>query len=794
MVSILKFCYICLFIFHVGILFAQESSVGNTITVFQDYINNHPVEKIYLHIDKPYYAAGEYLYFRVYLTDMHLAQENVESRKIYVELSDAKKKMIRRVLLYSEENEYIGQILLPDSLTSANYHLRAYTNWMRNAGEDYFYHRDVYIGNITDPKQETLSQEFDYQVSFFTEGGSFLAGFSNKVAFKALGNDGFGVDITGIILDEDDRKLLQFSSLQFGMGSFDFTPEKEKTYKAIVQSGGLQKEFTLPATAEGLTMSVRQTEQSVYLTIRSTIDEPKSISVIGQSRHMICHALEGVMEGNELLYRVDKNKFPTGIAQFTLFKDNRPMSERLLFIDRKDDLHVEIIPDKEKYGDREKATLQIRVIDSDGFPVAGSFSLSVTDDKTVLPSIISQNIKGSLLLDSDLKGYIESPGWYFIGDEPEHAQALDNLLCTQGWNRFVWDKLEASSASDFFQVESEFQITGKVTNMVGRPVSDASVTLFSKENMPGTTTTDKNGQFGFFGFDCPDPAVFILQCRTKRDRKTLIGFSLDKPDNRHTPTNVIPLTQIEKKQNKVLIEAYTEQVISQISHEEEIWTMRIPEITVEAKRIPNRMESIGISSYRLSGKSLDKPIHLGAVLQILPPVVRVTPVFSNSLFPIFIVDGSEISPDIFSAHYSTLPAYMFESVELLRQEDSFARYGFRASGGAYVIETKKYRGGHVVPDASIEVYRPEGYCVRKEFYIPAYDQPEIRQRTTPDLRTTIYWNPVVRTNRSGEAEVSFYTADYTTSYSYILEGIGNNKIIFSKINAEIEKFTSNHNP
>ena len=158
----------------------RYASVRNTINAFQDFSSHHPVEKIYLHLDKPHYVAGEYMYFRAYLTDIHLNQENVESRKIYVELSDAEKKLIKRVLLYSEENEYTGQILLPDSLPAANYHIRAYTNWMRNAVEDYFYHRNIYIGNTATQKQEVTSQEFDYQVTFFPESGQLLSGFFNK--------------------------------------------------------------------------------------------------------------------------------------------------------------------------------------------------------------------------------------------------------------------------------------------------------------------------------------------------------------------------------------------------------------------------------------------------------------------------------------------------------------------------------------------------------------------------------------------------------------------------------------
>jgi len=778
--------YLIFLILNTSILFAQEPSVKTTIGAFQDYTEKHPVEKIYLHLDKPYYAAGEYMYFRAYLTDIHLNQENVASAIIYVELSDAKQELIKRVLLYSEENEFAGQILLPDTLTSANYHLRAYTNWMRNAGEEYFYHRDIYIGNISKKKQESPLQTFDYRVTFFPEGGRLLAGLPNKVAFKALGNDGFGTDVTGTLADAEGRELLQFNSLHLGMGAFSFTPEKGKTYKATVQSGGLQKEFYLPYAEEGLAISARQNDNSVYLTIRTTNDQPESIYLIGQSRHTVCYALEGLLDSNERIIRIEKDKFPTGIAQFTLFKDGHPVSERLVFIDRKDDLYVEIIPDKEKYEEREKATVLIRVTDSNGQPVAGSFSLSVTDDKVVQPSIHEQNIKGALLLDADLKGYIEAPGWYFLGNELVRAEALDILLCTQGWSRFVWDNLSTSLAIAH-PVESEFHITGRVTGLVGNVVKDATVILFSKENLPGKATTDKDGRFGFYGLNFPDTAEFVLQARTKRDRKTLIGLELDNPDNRHAQNNDFSHNKTENKKNETLMDSYTDQATRQIQIYEDIWIINIPEVTIEAKRKPAR-QSFGINSVRYSGYSLEKPNAIQDVIKRLSPPSRIqVPAFTFPSPIWYIVDGGMKMDNVtFEGFYGLLRADMFESVEVLCPEDAVTLYGTEFSSGAYLIKTKQKFGDYEVPDASIQVFKPEGYCVKKEFYVPAYDKLEIKQRIIPDLRTTIYWKPVIRTNKSGVADLSFYTSDNVNFYTFIFEGVGD-KIVSFKISADAEK-------
>jgi len=775
------FCVFCFL--STSTFFAQELSVESTLYAFQNYTGNFPVEKIYLHLDKPYYAAGETMYFRAYLTDVNLNPENVASRIIYVELSDAKKLLVKRLLLYSEQSEFAGQMLLPDSLPSANYHLRAYTNWMRNAGEDYFYHRDIYIGNTGEPKPATTSpRTFDYQAAFFPEGGQLIAGSMNKVAFKALGNDGLGADISGILSDPDGKEILRFNSTHLGMGSFNFIPEKGKVYKATVQSNGISKEYTLPVATQGLALSARQNEKSIYLAIRSSGDDPGALYLVGQARDSICYAVQRLKGSVGGMFSVDKDKFPTGIAQFTLFKNGKPVSERLLFIDRKEDLQASLIPGKENYGDREKATLRIKVSDKDGQPVQGSFSLSVTNDKIVIPSIREQNIKGSLLLAADLKGNIESPGWYFAGNEPERTEALDNLLCTQGWTRFVWAQLSSPPAdTKIYPVESEFQITGKVTNLIGKPVQNTAVNFLSKENLPGTITTDENGRFGFYGFNCPEGASFVLQCQDKNSRKGIIGLKIDAPDNRQAPTGIIPSASEENKRNQALIEEYMKQA-GRVKDEyvKEIRTVRLPEVKVETTKTTDQ-RSIGVRSYHYGENKLNRKIFITNILQSLPLPTHGPYSFNAIPPPIWYIvdDGMRMDWDTFSSTYGSWYASSFESVDILSAEDAVGLHGLDFSRGAYILKTKKITKGNDIPDASVQVVRPEGYSVRKEFYVPAYDNPEVKNDPTPDLRTTIYWNPAIHTDKAGEAEVGFFTADGTGTYSYVLEGIGDRKVVFA---------------
>ncbi|QNP53714.1 hypothetical protein H9L05_09325 [Hymenobacter qilianensis] len=82
------------------------------------------------------------------------------------------------------------------------------------------------------------------------------------------------------------------------------------------------------------------------------------------------------------------------------------------------------------------------VTDGTGQPVATQLSLAVTNALATGTNEAPQTtILTHLLLTSDLKGYVENPGYYFQNKTPATEQALDHLMLTQGWRRFVWKEI-----------------------------------------------------------------------------------------------------------------------------------------------------------------------------------------------------------------------------------------------------------------------------------------------------------------------------------------------------------------
>jgi hypothetical protein len=55
--------------------------------------------------------------------------------------------------------------------------------------------------------------------------------------------------------------------------------------------------------------------------------------------------------------------------------------------------------------------------------------------------------------------------------------------------------------------------------------------------------------------------------------------------------------------------------------------------------------------------------------------------------------------------------------------------------------------------------------------LPDYSEEKTRLSRRPDLRNTLYWNPSVKTDKNGEAEISFWTSDLQGTYAISIQGI-----------------------
>src|SRR5471030_1519165 len=196
-------------------------------------------EKIYVHTDKTTYLPGEIVWFKVYCVDGYDQKPLNLSKVVYVEVLDNTQAPIIQAKIAMKNGVGNGSLYIPVTVSNGNYKFRAYTNWMKNFSPDFYFEKTITLINpLKSPEPFVQTVANTYDVQFFPEGGNLVAGIASKVAFKAVGQNGKGVYITGAVIDQHNDTVARFRSLKFGMGNFSFTPAANNTYKAVVKIDG----------------------------------------------------------------------------------------------------------------------------------------------------------------------------------------------------------------------------------------------------------------------------------------------------------------------------------------------------------------------------------------------------------------------------------------------------------------------------------------------------------------------------------------------------------------------------
>ncbi|RYD94632.1 MAG: hypothetical protein EOP54_17190, partial [Sphingobacteriales bacterium] len=155
--------------------------MNKLISAIDSFAVRMPAEKVYLHIDKPYYTNTDTIWLKAYILNPAL-EDSKQSGILYTELvNDTGRVVLRQalpVLLGISWSQIpLDSVLVPDG----SYTLRAYTNWMQNFGGESFFTRQLYISKAD-------------ETAWLVKAGSKTAvkeGKNNtEVALQLLGQDG----------------------------------------------------------------------------------------------------------------------------------------------------------------------------------------------------------------------------------------------------------------------------------------------------------------------------------------------------------------------------------------------------------------------------------------------------------------------------------------------------------------------------------------------------------------------------------------------------------------------------
>ena len=146
----MKKSFLRLVLASVAFIFSNFAKAQNELPTkiqayFDTYQKEYPVEKAYLHLDKHTYTLGEDLWFSAYLTAGSVQIPSPLSLTMYVDLFDGDGLLLEQRIVRLETGRGQGDFQIPAFGKPGTYRIKAYSAWMRNFGEEYFFTKDISV-------------------------------------------------------------------------------------------------------------------------------------------------------------------------------------------------------------------------------------------------------------------------------------------------------------------------------------------------------------------------------------------------------------------------------------------------------------------------------------------------------------------------------------------------------------------------------------------------------------------------------------------------------------------------
>jgi len=782
-------------------------------TNFQTHPGNDSmkiVEKVYLHTDRDCYYPGDDIWFKAYLVDASYRLLSNHSNNLHVELISPASKIIDSRIVRLNEGLGNGDFRLTESLKSGRYHIRAYTNYMRNFDDQLFFNKNISVINSSDNagvfSDTTRYIKNKLEITFFPEGGSLVDYVSSIIAFKAMNASGAGCEVSGEIYSSAGDLITTFKSTHRGMGTFSLKPVPGLNYYAVVKNlSGDEVKSKIPgsfSTGAALNIS-RNDSNELFVTVRTNIETlplvlDRDLTLTASARNIPYKAVIFRMKSLTTHFIFPTEYLPAGIVMFTLSGlDSLPLCERLVYIHNNEDARVNIETNKRVYKQRDSVSVKISLSEDSGIDQEAFLSLSAAENISVNSSSqFPSTISSWFLLESDVRGPVEEPSYYFDPSNPKRLEDLDLLLLTQGWRDFEWKYKDMN-----YLPETGFTVSGRLRKIFANvPLENSKViiAILKGENpIICTVPADTTGRFKLEGVDLTGDARLIVSGKGKKEH--LQGWLLMDSLN-YSPAKVqenIIQSKLLLNDNRLLTENIKENTKALIQEAEIKKTIRkkyslsdtieLDEVKILEKR-PELVQSAHVTSVRRLYGSPDNELIVTPQLyyfQNIPSllsgriagvwVMRIPQLWETDSQirmqgakeqPTFFLDGVRVPYDVISS----VSASEIDRIDVIKPGATASIYGMSGANGVISVIT-----GFGGPFTDRPVFysvniKFSGYNEPRIFYSPKHSST-LESDYKPDLRTTLFWEPNIKLENNQYLNLKYFNADNSSTIKVTVEGI-----------------------
>ena len=674
-------------------------------------------------------------------------------------------------------------------------------------------------------KAVVLDNEYG-SIQFFPEGGSFVEGLQSVVGFKYLDFKGKGAEVQGIIEDNYSNVVAEFKSNALGMGKVILTPNAGQTYYALLttKSGNTFK-YELPkAKKVGQVLSLAHRESNKVLRIWNKESTSDSLFVKLFHRGKNLFFLKARFRNGMFSYKFERKDLPHGVIGLTVFdKHYMPAAERHFFNKPKEEnLSIEMETARNHYFVRDSVQVSIST-KHNGHPVPAAVSIMAVDSSYFYGTNLERNtIVSYFLLQSDIKGTVENPSYYFENDK--NYVELDYLMLTQGWTNY---KYKEEKKRRLFSAEKGLEVKGTVVNVdrkngsdnLGSKKYELNMLLMGESLETHMQETDSGGHFRFELADSYGIGKkFVMQPSDASNKSENLKINIQKYEAPEIAfetekvivpvDSIIDMKVIEKMEEDIRLDplllpntiALNEVVVSdyKITPEraEMVKLHGIPDVVIENKELISKQKKWTKGLYRWLLFNYPKEIKVGRV----PAGFELAYVYGAE-WTYVVIDGIPVHERDYGL-IGNIPVSAVKSAEIIRNTSTANTYHNQVFDCAPICPPPPFPA-----ILAIYTYSGEGlsgafpktkrtnlingtapqYSPIREYYVPEYHYPENIDWSVPDRRAILYWKPNILTNNEGFAKTTFFNSDLTGKMVIICEGItSNGKVGYSELFYEAE--------
>lgn len=664
-------------------------------------------EEIYIHSDREEYISGEDVWFKIYLIDRQSFKPSLDSKIAYFELLNSANRPVIQKKILLDGGFGPGQIVLPDTLSTGIYTIRAYTSWMKN-----FFPFNCFV------KQINIYNAFSIKaISGKLNSNQFIKERINLQPYSGTLNNGLKIEVNNSIED-----VLEITVV----ADEKYRSENNSQFYIFVQTHGIIN----------------------YVRSVSPADENSKISIPKKQlpagiNHITLFNLQGKPVAERLIYTPDKEN-----QILTLHSaDSSGVREKLSLnfefghgstgLLNASDISISVAPETVSHSFTDMTDYMVFGTEFGSLPmivIKGRKVNEIPPDEmdSLLQNVKSNWIDWNSILSDEVRVFkypAEIEDHYILGKLLTRDQKLagpDNYVLLSPPGKIpVFQYSQTDKEGNF---SFRIHIDEKVNDLIIQP-DDVTRNLFINIESPFSDQYLKS-----------DVSVDSAQ--------KLIPNYISTWSANHQVRKIYKISSVGNAVNHTIAEPKLKRFYGKPSTEL---------IMKDYITLPVMQEVF----FELIGGAFLKDKKSGYEITVKDPVNNLT----YDTPPGLLIDGVVVKDPSLIAE---LDPEIVEKIDVVREKYIVGDYLFY--GIVSIITKTGDFSNTTLPDYAIRIpYRVIDPVW--SFVSPDYSSSDMKKSRIPDFRNTLYWNPTVKADMIGKAAVGFWTSDYISDFNVNIQGI-----------------------